>query len=56
MLSRTKLDKLPEHERNKWRLLQSQIQIIKEIGLSVTRHHPNEWNEFMIVALGVEPS
>lgn len=56
MLSGAKLDKLPEQERSKWRLLQSQIQVIKEIGVSVTRHHPNEWNEFMIVALGVGPS
>ena len=56
MLSGAKLDKLPEHERSKWRLLQSQIQVIKEIGVSVTRHNPSEWNEFMVVALGVGPS
>lgn len=36
------------------RLLQSQIQLIKEIAHSLTRHQPTEWNEFMIVALGVE--
>ena len=27
--------------------------MIKEIGMSMTRHQPTEWNEFMIVALGI---
>ena len=27
--------------------------MIKEIGMSMTRQQPTEWNEFMIVALGI---
>ena len=27
--------------------------MIKEIGVNLTRHCPMEWNEFMIVALGI---
>ena len=36
-----------------WKLLESQAGVIKEIGMSMTRQQPTEWNEFMIVALGI---
>ena len=39
--------------RKKWKLLESQSGVIKEIGMSMTRQQPTEWNEFMIVALGI---
>ena len=39
--------------RSKWKLLESQAQVIKEIGVNLTRHCPTEWNEFMVVALGI---
>lgn len=41
-----------QFEMERWRLAQHQVQVIKEIGLSLTRQSPTEWNEFMIVALG----
>ena len=39
--------------KKKWKLLESQSGVIKEIGMSMTRQQPTEWNEFMIVALGI---
>ena len=50
--------KVPEEvtqkiDKSKWKLLESQAQVIKEIGVNLTRHCPTEWNEFMIVALGI---
>ena len=54
ILCGAKIDKLPENEQSKWRLLHSQVQTIKEIGMNLTRQMPTEWNEFMTVALGVE--
>lgn len=38
---------------NCYELLESQVQAIKEIGISLTRQSPQAWNEFMVVALGV---
>ena len=50
-------DKLPQGVTHtatkKWKLLESQAAAIKEIGMSMTRQQPTEWNEFMIVALGI---
>lgn len=40
-------------DRSKWKLLESQARVIKEIGVNLTRHCPTEWNEFMVVALGI---
>ena len=37
----------------KTRLMESQVQFIKEIGMNLTRTTPTEWNEFMTVALGI---
>jgi hypothetical protein len=53
VLTGAKIDKLPESERSKYRLLQTQVQVIKEIGMNLTRQQPTEWNEFMTVGLGV---
>jgi len=36
-----------------WRLPEHLAACIKEIGVSMTRQQPTEWNEFMIVALGI---
>lgn len=33
--------------------MESQVQVIKEIGMNITRTSPAEWNEFMTVALGI---
>jgi hypothetical protein len=52
ILGGAKLEKLPDIEKSKWRLLHSQVQVIKEIGIQLTRQMPTEWNEFLIVALG----
>ena len=40
-------------ENDYHRLLESQVQAIKEIGISLTRQCPQAWNELMVVALGV---
>lgn len=52
ILGGAKIEKLPDIEQSKWRLLHSQIQVMKEIGVNLTRQQPTEWNEFMVVALG----
>jgi len=36
-----------------WKLPENHAACIKEIGMSMTRQQPTEWNEFMIVALGI---
>ena len=52
ILGGAKIEKLPDIEQSKWRLLHSQIQVMKGIGVNLTRQQPTEWNEFMVVALG----
>ena len=47
------LDQTEKTSNKKWKLLESQAGVIKEIGMSMTRQSPTEWNEFMIVALGI---
>ena len=47
------LDQSEKTSNKKWKLLESQAGVIKEIGMSMTRQSPTEWNEFMIVALGI---
>lgn len=44
-------DKIPACKKT--RLMESQVQVIKEIGMSLTRTTPTEWNEFMTVAMGI---
>ena len=49
--SAKKSDKIPSCKKT--RLMESQVQVIKEIGMNITRTSPAEWNEFMTVALGI---
>ena len=44
-------DLLPK--KSTWKLPENHAACIKEIGMSMTRQQPTEWNEFMIVALGI---
>jgi hypothetical protein len=46
-------DTKPKPQDSCYQLLESQVQAIKEIGISLTRQCPQAWNEFMVVALGV---
>lgn len=39
--------------KKRFKLCESQAGVIKEIGMSMTRQVPTEWNEFMTVALGI---
>ena len=46
-------DLLPPKKSATWKLPENHAACIKEIGMSMTRQQPTEWNEFMIVALGI---